>query len=42
MSAGAWPVQFVVFFSIAVLFRDENCLQENEVVVKYMISVSHF
>ena len=31
MSAGAWPVQFVVFFSIAVLFRDENRLHENEV-----------
>ena len=42
MSAGAWPVQFVVFVSIAVLFRDENRLHENEVVVRFMISVSHF
>ena len=24
MTAGAWTVQFVVFFSFAVLFRDEN------------------
>ena len=42
MTAGAWPVQFVVFFSIPVLFRDENRLHENEVVVRYMISVSRF
>ena len=42
MSAGAWPVQFVVFFSIAVLFRDENRWHENEVFVRYMISVCHF
>ena len=42
MSAVAWPVQFIVFFSIAVLFTDENRLHENEVVVRYMISVRYF
>ena len=42
MSASAWPVQFLVFFSSTVLFRDENRLRENEVVIRYIISVSHF